>query len=99
MDQESWSRPRAFNHIIESFFPETRVGSCAFDFYDLGPGRTPANRDFITYAFLTSLRHSGAVNALLTFWEAALARLSTLAFWLRLGNDCTPPLPVKLEIR
>ena len=59
MDQESWSRPRAFNHIIESFFPETRVGSCAFDFYGLCQGRTPANRDFITYAFLTSLRHSG----------------------------------------
>mgnify|MGYP001208878061 CR=1 FL=1 len=63
MNDESWARPRAFSHIIESFFPNIEVGQAAYHFarrqdHD-APGTSPMNRDFITYAFLSALRHTG----------------------------------------
>lgn len=58
MEEVSWSRPRAFNHIIESFFPTIKVGCVAYYFIDPSSNASPLNRDFVTYAFLSALRHA-----------------------------------------
>ena len=63
MDEESWSRPRAFNHIIESFFPNITVGQAAYHFPSSSSDTSPMNRDFVTYAFLSSLRHATPLGA------------------------------------
>ena len=63
MDEESWSRPRAFNHIIESFFPNITVGQAAYHFPSPSSDTSPMNRDFVTYAFLNSLRHAMPLGA------------------------------------
>ena len=56
-------RPRAFQLIIERFFPHVDVTLGAF--HSLHAGERPVNKDFVAYGFLSSLRWAACSEATL----------------------------------